>query len=103
MLVELLDGDIVRFRVDEQHPGIVDQYVDPAETLDRGIHAGARLRLVGNIGDRGNGIAPFIRDGLNHVIDRIAANAVDEDLGALACKLKADRFTNSSPASGPEP
>jgi len=99
LLVELVDGHVVRLRVGEKDARIVDQHVEPAEAIQRRFDAGARLGFIGNVARIRDRLAS-IRDNRNgDVVDRIVGQAVDDDPGAFSREFVTDRFADSSSAA----
>ncbi len=101
--VHLDDGvPLLRRHLDQravaQDAGVVDQGVEPAELLDRGVHDRLRGLDLGAVADREHRRAAG-RDDL--VDDGLAGRLVDladDDAGALAGEL--DRLTAAEAASG---
>ena len=76
-----------------QDAGVVDQHVEVAEGLDRGVDQALRALPRRDVVAVGDGLAAHARDLLDHLLGRaeiaagavdVAAEVVDDDLGALA-------------------
>jgi len=96
LLVLLGDG------VPPRHPGVVDEQVDPAELLDRGVDERAEVLRATHIA--GDGERPGARgellDLVDHLGERVELAIGEDDVGSLECEQCGGGATHPARRSG---
>jgi hypothetical protein len=100
LFVEFFDGHVVGLCIDEQNAGIVDEHIEPPETIDGFPDAGARLLVIGDVGGECNRIASVVSNCSSDVLDGIFLQAINDNLCAFMRKFVTDRFTDPGSAAG---
>src|SRR5690606_2537599 len=96
--VPLLVGHLLHDRV-PRVAGVVDDDVQSAELLDRGVDEPLGEAVLGDTADTRDGLATGFGDGGNGLLGRSLVQVVDHDRGAVTGQLAGDLGTDAAPGS----